>query len=177
MPQRIQRRRVRGWRKPPNCRCVTRPGTFGNPFRSAKWYRWWLQTGVVHRSDLINQDISNERLAELRFKVLNMLVELRGLDLACYCKLADLCHADDLLKFANAVEGDPVVCYRCPACTQVIPSTELIKAARAEGEPVRWSCSKCGDTRMASDWTPFYQPESVDEPPAEPVQQRSLWDE
>lgn len=174
MPQRIQRHRKRGWRKPPNCRCVTRPGTFGNPFRSANWYRWWLQTGVAHRSDLIRQDVSNEILAGLRFKVLNRLVELRGLDLACYCKLVDLCHADVLLEFANAVEGDHVVCYRCPECTQVIPSTELIAAARAEGEPVWWSCPKCGVKQMACDWTPFYQP---DEPQVEPAQQRSLWDE
>lgn len=31
-PQRIQRRRTKGWRMPPNTICITRPGPWGNPF-------------------------------------------------------------------------------------------------------------------------------------------------
>ena len=33
-PQRIQRRRTKGWRKPPNTVCIGRPGPWGNPFNS-----------------------------------------------------------------------------------------------------------------------------------------------
>jgi len=32
MPVRIQRRRVKGWKMPPNTVSVTRPGKWGNPF-------------------------------------------------------------------------------------------------------------------------------------------------
>ena len=32
MPRRIQRKRLKGWRKPPGSVCVTRPGIFGNPY-------------------------------------------------------------------------------------------------------------------------------------------------
>lgn len=33
MPERLQRRRTRGWRKAPGSVCVTRPGRWSNPFR------------------------------------------------------------------------------------------------------------------------------------------------
>ena len=32
VPQRIQLKRTRGWRLPPNCAIVSRPSPFGNPF-------------------------------------------------------------------------------------------------------------------------------------------------
>ena len=32
MPKRIQRKRIKGWKMPPNTVAVTRPGKFGNPF-------------------------------------------------------------------------------------------------------------------------------------------------
>jgi len=44
-PQRIQRRRVKGWRMPDGAISVTRPGLFGNPFRgerAVEAYREWL---------------------------------------------------------------------------------------------------------------------------------------
>jgi len=34
MPKRIQRRRTKGWKMPENTVCVTRPGMFGNPFKT-----------------------------------------------------------------------------------------------------------------------------------------------
>lgn len=32
MPERIQRKRVKGWKMPPNTVSVTRPGRYGNPY-------------------------------------------------------------------------------------------------------------------------------------------------
>lgn len=86
-PVRIQRRRTRGWRLPEHTRCVTRPGPFGNPFTgpmAISIYRWWLEN-----------DPDGKAIAERARR------ELRGLNLACFCKPGP-CHADVLLEVANA---------------------------------------------------------------------------
>lgn len=105
MPKRIQRKRVKGWRTPPGCKCVTRPGPFGNPFTAAQL----MEVGYVPRGaarerqaaavvgfyrDWLNQP---ERRA-LRNRVRD---ELRGYDLACFCPEGMPCHADVLLALAN----------------------------------------------------------------------------
>jgi len=91
-PQRIQLRRTKGWRMPPNTVKVSRPTKWGNPFSAAEYGR---------------------RLAVLNYKlyVLGMamigaldLDELRGKNLACWCRLGDQCHADILLQLANHVD-------------------------------------------------------------------------
>jgi Domain of unknown function (DUF4326) len=95
-PKRIQRRRTRGWRMPPNTIYVGRPSRWGNPFSDGKdvveWFRWWLagelSAGWDKRSGLAVQ-------AEAR-------IALRGKDLACWCPLSRKCHADVLLELANA---------------------------------------------------------------------------
>ncbi len=83
-PKRIQRKRTKGWRMPPNAVYVGRPTKWGNPFDVAK-------TGRVP--------------AVLRFACevapLLDLSELRGKDLACWCRLDQECHADVLLELAN----------------------------------------------------------------------------
>lgn len=82
-PRRIQRRRTKGWKMPPNTIYVGRPSKWGNPFwglGAADDFRMWA---------------SNKRLR-------GDLHELRGKDLACWCALDRACHADILLKLANA---------------------------------------------------------------------------
>jgi len=95
---------VKGWRMPENCVCVTRPGVFGNPFtwsdvqydrvasgmRSGvvAMFREWLKDGQHGHEDR-------------RMNVLERLHELRGKDLACYCRPESPCHADVLLELAN----------------------------------------------------------------------------
>lgn len=90
-PKRIQRRRVKGWRMPPNTIYVGRPTCYGNPFRVGEDY--------------------NERLVLSNFRgrmqgilLVNptALDALRGKDLACWCKEGAPCHADILLELANA---------------------------------------------------------------------------
>jgi len=92
MSERIQRRRVKGWRMPLNTIYVGRPSKWGNPYSTRDYpaltclakYREWL--------DL--------RLKEGALS----LSELRGKDLACWCPLTDeqgdwvLCHVDVLLE-------------------------------------------------------------------------------
>jgi hypothetical protein len=83
-PKRIHiRRGVKGWRMPPNSKSVARPHRWGNP------YDWRLlgrdEAIRLYREWLIGKD----------------LTELRGKNLACYCKLDQPCHADVLLELAN----------------------------------------------------------------------------
>ena len=106
-PQRIQIRRAKGWRLPPNAVKVDRSTKWGNPFRAdqppawalapggpataAEAFRWWLEDRAPFEA----------RLTERRTAVLESLGELRGRDLACWCPPGTPCHADVLLALAN----------------------------------------------------------------------------
>jgi hypothetical protein len=90
-PVRIQLSRKKGWRMPPNTVKVTRPGRWGNPFRVAGAY-----TAAQAVADFKAQLLSDPR------KVDDAIAHLRGKNLACWCALDQPCHADVLLKVANA---------------------------------------------------------------------------
>ena len=109
MPNRIQLKRTKGWRLPPNAMSVARPTRFGNPYKvglancgcrtpgecthnvgrvetrqeAVELFRWWLS---VHLPDRLEAK----------------LAPLRGKDLACWCPLDQPCHADVLLELANS---------------------------------------------------------------------------
>jgi hypothetical protein len=94
-PRRIQRKRTKGWRMPPNTVYVGRPTKFGNPFpvalcgsleQALERYRFWLKRGDVTFG-------FPPQPQEIR--------QLRGKDLACWCPLGQPCHADVLLEMAN----------------------------------------------------------------------------
>ena len=92
-PERIQRKRTKGWRMPENTIYVGRPTKWGNPFVGddvVKWYRkdWELT---------IQLRMGTDRCA----KLVDDLHELRGKNLACWCRLDQECHADVLLELAN----------------------------------------------------------------------------
>lgn len=100
MPDRIQRKRTRGWRMPPDAVYVGRPTKWGNPFcigaershaESVIAFRTWLSVDGCHA------DMPDRKTA-----LLESLHELRGRDLACWCPLDRPCHADVLLELANA---------------------------------------------------------------------------
>lgn len=111
-PTRIQRRRVKGWRMPPNTVSVCRPGKWGNPFHVAdvldlydgdkekaaadcvRSYRRWIEEGTNYQSDDAPPSIELIRS------------ELRGKNLACFCPLGSHCHADVLLELANRRPDD-----------------------------------------------------------------------
>lgn len=117
MPVRVQLRRTKGWRMPENTVKVTRPGKWGNPFvvhpgllagQEMKGVAWGcfavptLEDAIAcFRESLLIGDDAGHRLAD-------DLHELRGKNLACFCRLDDPCHADVLLELANtptAAEG------------------------------------------------------------------------
>ena len=90
MPERIQLKRTKGWRKPPNTVNVARPSKWGNPFTVADYGRELAVRNFRRRL---------EGMAAIGALDLS---ELRGKDLACWCKPGEPCHADVLLSLANA---------------------------------------------------------------------------
>lgn len=115
-PRRIQRRSVKGWRLPAGAICVTRPGPWGNPIPidttredgrelCVLAYRAALEESVARRLSGPYTLTLNEVTAEphaVRFaRQADDLSELRGHDLACWCKPGFPCHADVLLELAN----------------------------------------------------------------------------
>jgi len=102
VPDRIQLRRSRGWRKPPGAVVVARPSRWGNPFVVGRRAGGVLVRDRAHAVQLYRQLMaaSPERCAAARD-------QLAGRDLACWCPLQDAagnrgpCHADVLLEIAN----------------------------------------------------------------------------
>jgi hypothetical protein len=105
MPERIQRKRTKGWKMPADTVYVGRPTKWGNPFIVGKpggaftamvkdqRHAWQLYRSVA---------IDNEKLVEAA------RAELAGKHLACFCPLPtelyqpDCCHAAVLLELANS---------------------------------------------------------------------------
>lgn len=92
-PRRLQRTRTRPL--PPGVVVVTRPTRWGNPYRAD-------EHGQAEAVDLFRRHLLGD--AELLAAVRR---ELRGRDLACWCKPGEPCHADVLIELANP-EPEPV---------------------------------------------------------------------
>lgn len=100
MPERIQRKRVKGWKAPPNTVSVCRPGRYGNPYRVGADVPGMPgekmdATDAVQFFKLFMPDFAREAYRK----------ELAGKNLMCWCKIGDPCHADVLLELANT-SGD-----------------------------------------------------------------------
>jgi len=86
--KRIQRKRAKGWKMPPNTVYVGRPSKWGNP----------AKVGI--HGDLKECLEIYEEFLETKLKLNpHFLDPLKGKDLACWCPLDKPCHADVLLKF------------------------------------------------------------------------------
>lgn len=93
MPQRIQLRRTKGWRKPAGTIPVGRGTRYGNPFP--------VQTyGREDALRLFHHFLDRDEAAEYRARI----PDLAGHDLACWCGPDEACHADTLLERANPAE-------------------------------------------------------------------------
>lgn len=130
-PKRIQLRRTKGWRMPPNTVKVTRPGKWGNPFKIGGWFEvgdplrtggYFQSTGVHFQMSWCQADSkeiadrtpgrftlieSNEQAVAFFRQLLangyrKDYSELRGKNLGCWCKIGTACHADVLLELANS---------------------------------------------------------------------------
>lgn len=96
MPERIQRKRTKGWRLPENTVCVTRPGRWGNPYKAHE-FTTGAKGAVMAFRVLVESE--EETVAEIR-------QELHGKNLACFCNLDKPCHADVLLEIANMSDAE-----------------------------------------------------------------------
>lgn len=119
-PVRIQRKRTKGWKMPPNTVSVTRPGKWGNPFRVGGWFKIgpgasgpfmhmaYCRALGEQYADASFTKIATPEQAVTFFRIyLNRypprdINQLRGKNLACFCALDQPCHADVLLEIANA---------------------------------------------------------------------------
>jgi hypothetical protein len=118
MSERIQRKRTKGWKMPDGAVSATRPGKFGNPFRVGGYFKignggsgfTYLEcllpeylTADFVEVETVEQAVEMFREYRRRYPIKPIdLSELRGKNLACWCRLDQPCHADVLLEIANA---------------------------------------------------------------------------
>jgi hypothetical protein len=95
-PVRVQQRRIKGWRMPPNTRSVARPGKFGNYVVTVEEAGSNAAAVESYREWALAPEQAEFRAMARR--------ELRGKNLACWCKAGLPCHADVLLEIANGDE-------------------------------------------------------------------------
>lgn len=106
-PQRIQRSRAAGWRKPDNAVIVDRTSKWGNPYLLGDVIRAFPSLTVEQcQAFVVNQFRDLIRSPQLRAQHgypsdAEIRAELAGKDLVCWCKPGDPCHASTLLEIAN----------------------------------------------------------------------------
>lgn len=121
-PKRIQRKRTKGWRMPENTVYVGRGSKWGNPFKVGGYLNTWGKAFVItatnttfegikkaYDGDVFDKPITFRKALRwfklwikfgIEIKSLD-INELRGKNLACWCKEGEPCHGDILLKMAN----------------------------------------------------------------------------
>lgn len=116
MPQRIQLRRTKGWKKPVGAVVVGRPSAWGNPYAGPgaveAFRRLLLSVEADDDTPIIVSTVlpsgfvythlcTGDALLLCAQTILARLPELRGRDLCCWCRPGKPCHADVLLELAN----------------------------------------------------------------------------
>lgn len=100
-PKRIQRQRTRGWRMPPGAIYVGRPTKWGNHIKVGDYGKSPQARRTAHWLAVLDFEKSIEWNPEGEAYKEAARRELRGHDLACFCRLDEPCHADVLLRLAN----------------------------------------------------------------------------
>jgi hypothetical protein len=113
--ERIQLKRSKGWRMPPDTVKVDRSTIYGNPFttenregaESVALFREWLTNPTwVDDCQQSYPPVLTKHLCNRGAVLLAALPKLRGKNLACWCKLPaegeeDICHGAVLIELAN----------------------------------------------------------------------------
>ncbi len=108
-PIRVQLRRTKGWKMPPNTMKVDRSTRGGNPFKPRKATTCGCRSAgeCGHRGLTLEESVELFKITkidQMRFfpeTTGKYLEPLRGKNLACWCPLDQPCHADVLLEIAN----------------------------------------------------------------------------
>ena len=102
MPQRVQLRRSKGWRMPPNTVKVDRSTKWGNPFVVGKHGTRAecvdLLEKLLHGYICLSSGPEIAVQKAYREMVEKDRAELKGKNLACWCPLEAPCHAEILLN-------------------------------------------------------------------------------
>lgn len=103
-PQRVQRKRTKGWRMPENTLYVGRGSKWGNPYPVGSMHpsgdgETWVVLSAENSVSMYRSHLE-ERLWG-RPSLASQVAELAGKNLACWCPLYQPCHADVLLELAN----------------------------------------------------------------------------
>lgn len=106
-PVRVQRKRTKGWKMPPNTVYVGRGSKWGNPFKiGSEYVRSKMEPGGGQKANTVSDNAHAVQLyrrftaREVKIQV-EAYQELRGKNLACWCRPDQPCHADVLLEIAN----------------------------------------------------------------------------
>ena len=91
MPRRFRLSRKKGARKPVRAVVIARPSKWGNPHKVGRLTR--DQAIAAYERDLY--------AGRLAITVADVKRELKGRDIACWCRLEDACHGDLLMAIAN----------------------------------------------------------------------------
>lgn len=115
MPHRVQLSRKKGWRIPPNTVKVDRTTKWGNPFaRHSDGMKMAPEIAVSSFAAMLRKEKAwfpvplpwpPGMIPKQMTTVEDVRRELRGKNLACWCKMGRMCHADILLKIANDPDG------------------------------------------------------------------------
>lgn len=97
-PVRVPRKRMKGWRMPENAVYVGRGSTWGNDYKIGSI--GFGKLGIIKSTKGAIRSYKAELMAKLFFRP-NLLNEIKGKNLACWCPLDRPCHADVLLELAN----------------------------------------------------------------------------
>ncbi len=100
-PRRVVMSRIKGFRMPPNTVCVDRRTMWGNPFKVGGRYKIMGQITDIVTAEQAVEAFEYWLLDGDGQNIFARIGELRGLNLACWCKKGCTCHADILLKWAN----------------------------------------------------------------------------
>ena len=122
--RRLQRKRVKGWRKPENSVIIDRTSKFGNPFKimgdmiycdashRRKILDKWVFFGMpikgleqqalvdLHRQWLKGETWDN-KVKPCPYTKEEIKKELAGKDLLCFCKEDQPCHGDNLITICK----------------------------------------------------------------------------
>lgn len=101
---RIQRKRTKGYKTPPNTKYVGRPTKWGNPFKVEELGH--KEAVIRYKTCILNNAmvfvyVDHIESLEIydRFKwIAENLEQLRGFNLSCFCSLGSECHADVLIE-------------------------------------------------------------------------------
>ena len=99
-PYRIQLKRTKGWRMPAKTVKVDRSTRWGNPFK-VDYKGMTPELAVQSFKNVLDEFGEYQISSRVKVTIDDIKRELRGKNLACWCKLSEVCHADVLLEIAN----------------------------------------------------------------------------